>query len=111
MSKSDQMAARTFAFGKDTAGTDDVETTKCPARQAGFAPSTGDESTQAAELFDDEVRTMDGVEGYEGVVDEAVAEEAWRRVLQKLKARSMDDSYWTESYEVAQQIADDLGWI
>lgn len=79
----------------------------CPAMAAGFDPSTGDGSLEAAETYD-RILWSDFVDNTMGTVDEETAKEAWERATEDMKNRYGEDSEFTE---VAREIADELGWL
>lgn len=90
---------RQFAYGCDTVGG-----CACPAVQAGYSPSSGDESFEVAETFDREVMKLSGTE-YDGVVSEDVARSAWERAIDAL-VDGGDEEYAA----VGEEIAAVLGW-
>lgn len=94
-----------FAFGADK-----HNGCACPALAAGFSPSSGrDRSLEPAEMFDSLVRERGDEIPHSGTVPEAVAREAWLKVIEKLEGLPNTD-YRAEQIEVSKEIARELGW-
>jgi hypothetical protein len=86
-----------YAFGDD-----EMQGVQCPARQAGYEPSEGDESTRWAEAWDDRVQLLTGLD--EGVVPEQTARQEWIKVIERSDAGS-------DGLRVAEEIAMLNGWL
>ncbi|UBF21453.1 hypothetical protein HRTV-21_gp87 [Halorubrum virus HRTV-21] len=93
---------RNFAYGKDTIGG-----CCCPAVAAGFAPNTGDESTEIAETYDYYVGEF-GYENADSTLTEEEAREVWLAAVESIE----QDEYAAErKARVGKDIAEDLGWL
>ncbi|UBF20292.1 hypothetical protein M1M41_gp039 [Halorubrum sodomense tailed virus 4] len=93
---------KNFAYGKDTIGG-----CCCPAVAAGFAPNTGDESTEIAETYDYYVRELD-LGNAHSVIPEEKARQAWLAAVESIE----EDEYAADrKARVGRDIAEDLGWL
>ena len=91
-----------FAYGKDTIGG-----CSCPAVAAGYAPNTGDESTEIAETYDHYVGEF-GLGNADSIITEEEAREAWLAAIESIEG----DEYAAErKARVGKDIAEDLGWL
>jgi hypothetical protein len=90
-----------YAYGKDYIGD-----CPCPAAAAGYSPKNGDESTKAAEFYDDLIRQGD-VSAPDSTVPAETAKEMWLDTIEKLRDRYGDKG----PVEAAEDIADELGWL
>jgi len=86
-----------YAFGDD-----EIQRTECPARQAGYDPSEGDESTRWAEAWDDRIQVLTGLD--EGVVPEQTAKQEWNEMVEGADPNS-------DGVRVAEEIAMLNGWL
>lgn len=93
---------RNFAYGKDTIGG-----CCCPAVAAGYAPNTGDESTEIAETYDYYVRELD-LDNADSIITEKEARQAW---LAAVKSIEQDEYAADRKARLGEDIAEDLGWL
>jgi uncharacterized protein YfaP (DUF2135 family) len=74
---------------------------------AGFAPNTGDESTEMAETYDYYVRKY-GYGNADSVLTEEEAREVWLAAIESIE----EDEYAAErKARVGRDVAEELGWL
>ena len=93
---------RNFAYGKDTIGG-----CCCPAVAAGYAPNTGDESTEIAETYDYYVRELD-LDNADSIITEKEARQAWLAAVESI---DQDEYAADQKARLGEDIAEDLGWL
>ncbi|WP_144797604.1 hypothetical protein [Halorubrum depositum] len=93
---------RNFAYGKDTIGG-----CCCPAVAAGYAPNTGDESTEIAETYDYYVREL-GLDNADSIITEEEARQAWLAAVESIE---QDEYAADRKARLGEDIAEDLGWL
>lgn len=87
-----------FAFDGDT-----VEGCECPAVAAGYEPMN-DESLTVASLYDSAVYQLD-FDSPNRIISEEQAKKAWFEAMETVK-----EGYKERHFEIAQEIAEELGW-
>lgn len=103
MSNTDQ---RKFAYGND-----EVDGCGCPAVEAGYSP-TGPESDGSLTLathFDFLVKEME-LKNETNLLLEDTAKEVWKEMLEEYEKEILEHGGSVHVYEVAKDIAKQLGW-
>jgi hypothetical protein len=74
---------------------------------AGYAPNTGDESTEIAETYDYYVRELN-LSNADSIISEEEARQAWLAAVESIE----EDEYAADrKARVGKDIAEDLGWL
>jgi hypothetical protein len=92
-----------FAVGRDT-----HDGCACPAVNAGYSPSSGDESIEIAEMWDEIVRARTGKDRGAFTVSERIAKSAWIEAIESMQ----NDALMTDrERDAAVDIAEQIGWL
>lgn len=94
---------RQFAFGSNK-----IDNCACPALTAGMHPENNVRYPgilEAAEWYDEIISDYHGVTGFEGIVDENVAKDAWIEMIEQALERG------TFEAQAAIDVAVELSWI
>jgi isopentenyl phosphate kinase len=89
-----------FAYGRD-----EINECTCPAVTAGYEPASGDNSLTPAEQYDEQIERLGFATDLKGVVSEDQAKRAWLSMLNRMKTQEIS------GHKVAEEIAEELGWI